>query len=103
MLGHMLLVTFVYNFILNDFNTYWYASLIFAGLIYGFCSRLLLVIVLRWSAAGGQGAGSMSLSDKVLVKPWKREEVLRWVEQLRGVAQMRRSVEEMNAKLGKPQ
>ena len=52
MIGHMLLVTFVYNFILNDFNTYWYASLIFSGLIYGFCSRLLFVLVLYPSIVG---------------------------------------------------
>jgi signal transduction histidine kinase len=52
MIGHMLLVTFVYNFVLNDFNTYWYASLIFAGLLYGFCSRLLLVVVLLPSIVG---------------------------------------------------
>ncbi len=52
MIGHILLVTFVYNFILNDFNTYWYASLIFSGLIYGFCSRLLFVLVLYPSIVG---------------------------------------------------
>lgn len=50
-----------------------------------------------------RAAKSEGLVAIVLVKPWKPEEVLRWVEQLRGVAQMRRSVEEMNAKLGKPQ
>lgn len=50
-----------------------------------------------------RAAKSEGLYAVVLLKPWKREEVLRWIEQLRGVAQMRRSVEEMNAKLGKPQ
>jgi response regulator RpfG family c-di-GMP phosphodiesterase len=50
-----------------------------------------------------RAAKSEGLVTVVLVKPWKREEVLRWIEQLRGVVQMRRSIEEMNAKLGKPQ
>jgi DNA-binding NtrC family response regulator len=50
-----------------------------------------------------RAAKAEGLVAVVLVKPWKREEMLRWIEQQRGVAQMRRSVEEMSAKLGKPQ
>lgn len=73
MIGYMLLVTFVYNFILNDFNTYWYASLIFSGLIYGFCSRLLFVIVLY---PGVVGAASVIFLHGRSLKPMELQRML---------------------------
>ena len=60
-----------------------------------------IMITAHAELAEVKAAKAAGLAAVVIMKPWQREELLRWVTHIHGVAQMRRSVDQMSAKLGK--